>query len=90
MVVYFNLGEDDVSDDPHVDPNKSAGFAGSQSQWRSKPVVTENGESAVDLGERPNPNINSFSAALGCYPYALPLLRFLRDISSNIVPASLP
>lgn len=74
MVVYLDLDEDD----------------GSQSQWRSKSVVTENGEPAIDSGERPNPNINSFSAALGCYPYALPSLSFLRDISSNIVPASSP
>ncbi len=70
MVVYRDLDEDDVSDDHHADLNGSAGFASSlrQSQWRSKPVVTGNGESAVDLEETPFPNINGFSAALGCYP----------------------
>lgn len=70
MVVFLDLDEDDVSDDPHADPNKSAGFAASlrQAHLRSKPVVTENGEPALNSNERPNPNLNSCSAALGCYP----------------------
>lgn len=29
-------------------------------------------EKAVDLGSRPNPNINAMTEALGCYPYVPP------------------
>lgn len=70
MVVFLDLDDDDVVDDHHADLNKSAGFAASlpQSQWSSKSVVTEHRDSTVDLDESPCPNINGFSAALGCYP----------------------
>lgn len=70
MVVFLDLDEDNVVDDHHADLNKSAGFPASlrQSQWRAKPVVTEHGDSTVDVAEPPFPNINGFSAALGCYP----------------------
>jgi hypothetical protein len=70
MVVFLDLDEDDLSNDHHADPHKSAGFTTSlrQSQWRSRPVVTNVNRAAIDSTERSFPNINGFSAALACYP----------------------
>lgn len=67
MVVFLDLDEDDVADDPHA----AAGLVASlrQPQWRSKSsAVTEHGKPIARIEERPNPNINSVSAALACYP----------------------
>lgn len=79
MVVFLDLDEDDVSErDPHADPNEPAGFAASSRQQRQrfKPAAAVRiGNSTKSLveeeEERPNPNLNGFSAALGCYPYVL-------------------
>lgn len=73
MVVFVDLDEDDVSDaDPHADPIGSAGYEGALRHRVSKPQdVTVNGEGAFREGTgRINPNLNSISAALGCYPYS--------------------
>ena len=70
MVVFVDL-EDDVPDDPHADPNQPRGFP-SLHNHRFGPKVTAKATADGDDGpvvkERPNPNINSFSAALGAYP----------------------
>ncbi|KAF6229717.1 hypothetical protein HO173_011364 [Letharia columbiana] len=69
MVVFVDL-EDDVPDDPHADPNEPRGFSSLRKHHlgdRSTAEVTANGHDE-HVEERPNPNINSFSAALGAYP----------------------
>lgn len=74
MVVFLDLDEDDVSDNPHADHrSEAAGLVASlrQSQWRSNSkssAVTENGNCVARFEERPNPNLNTVSAALACYP----------------------
>lgn len=73
MVVFVDL-EDDVPDDPHADPNEPRGFPSLRKHHLGDkviPKVTANGDDE-DAKERPNPNINSFSAALGAYPYVRP------------------
>ena len=72
MVVFLDLDEDDVSDpDPHVDPIGFAGYERALRQRGSKPRgLTAIGESGgLEATESVNPNVNSVSAALGCYPY---------------------
>lgn len=74
MVVFVDL-DDDVSDDPHADPNAPCGFSSLRKHHLGNKVtakVTANGEDDENVEERPNPNINSFSAALGAYPYVRP------------------
>ncbi|CAD6582895.1 MAG: hypothetical protein ASARMPREDX12_001115 [Alectoria sarmentosa] len=69
MVVFVDL-DNDVSDDPHADLNGPRGFS-SLRQHRLGHKVTANAPPNSSDGiseERPNPNINSFSAALGAYP----------------------
>ena len=73
MVVFLDLDDDGVSDpDPHVDPNSPAGYNWALRQQRrvSKPhAVTVNREANItDEEGRANPNVNSLSAAFGCYP----------------------
>ena len=67
MVVLLDL--DDASDDDAFDPYaRPKGLFGVQQ--KSVTIVEEDGD-AKERGkelERPNPNINGFSAALGCYP----------------------
>ena len=66
MVVLLDLDED--AQDPHADPSS---FAFPTLQLIHGAVTTE-GKTAdrSDVAqERPNPNINNFSAALGCYPW---------------------
>lgn len=73
MVVFVDL-EDDVPDDPHADPNEPRGFSSLRKHHlgdKSTAEVTANGDDE-HVEERPNPNINSFSAALGAYPYVRP------------------
>ena len=73
MVVFVDL-EDDVSDDPHADPNEPCGFSSFRKHHIGGKVtakVTADGH-GESVQERPNPNINSFSAALGAYPYVRP------------------
>lgn len=71
MVVFVDL-EDDVPDDPHADPNEPRGFPPLRKHHLGDKVTAKasaNGGNDGDIDERPNPNINSFSAALGAYPY---------------------
>ena len=78
MVVFLDLDEDDVSDpDPHADPSGSAGYEWAMRQRVAKPRdVTADHHAGTgtkpitsDDEIRDNPNVNSLSAALGCYPY---------------------
>ena len=76
MVVFVDL-EDDVSDDPHA--NEPRGFSYFRKHHLGNPVtakVTGNGDDG-NVEERPNPNINGFSAALGAYPFVRPTCLFL-------------
>lgn len=72
MVVLLDLDED--VPDPHADVRHSGGFADFRFHLRNG-AVTTNGRTGVpedgEESERENPNINGFSVALGCYPYAL-------------------
>ena len=71
MVVFINL--EDEAEDPADRRHGSAGFAARRSQ------LTNDGAIAPGVGsargplpvaeERPNPNLNVVSEALGCYPY---------------------
>ncbi|CAF9920073.1 MAG: hypothetical protein ALECFALPRED_001420 [Alectoria fallacina] len=69
MVVFVDL-DNDVSDDPHADPNGPRGFSSLRKHRLGDKVTANAPPNANDgkLEERPNPNINSFSAALGAYP----------------------
>lgn len=67
MVVFLDLDED--VPDPHADPGEPAGFISLESFRRlayRAPVTAEN-QKATEI-DRPNPNLNTVSAALGCYP----------------------
>ncbi|KAL8870553.1 MAG: hypothetical protein Q9174_003433 [Haloplaca sp. 1 TL-2023] len=68
MVVLLDL--DDASDDDAFDPYaRPKGLFGVQQ--KSVIIVEEDDGDAKERAtglERPNPNINGFSAALGCYP----------------------
>lgn len=67
MVVLVDL--DDESASPHVP--RAPGFIRDVKSvvYRSlAPTAVEDGDSALGSDERPNPNINGFSAALSCYP----------------------
>ena len=73
MVVFVDL-EDDVSDDAHANPNEPRGFSSLRKHHLGNQVtakVTSNGDDG-NIDERPNPNINGFSAALGAYPFVCP------------------
>lgn len=69
MVVLLDLDQDEIEGPFHTG-----------SDFRSHYPLTEmhapDPEYTADEEEaRPNPNINSFSEALGCYPYAATTLR---------------
>ena len=75
MVVFLDLDEDDVSDpDPHADPTIPAGYG---FPLRHQVLKSQNVPVDVHVEEvhennnngNFNPNVNSLSAALGCYPY---------------------
>lgn len=91
MVVLLDLDED-VSD-PHADVRHGGGFADFQIHLRNGAVTKSDRTGIPDDGEgseRENPNINGFSAALGCYPYALclpqlPKRPLTRAVSDSIV-----
>ena len=93
MVVFVDL-DNDVSDDPHADPNEPRGFS-SLRKHRLGDKVTANAPPNGNDGnseERPNPNINSFSAALGAYPYICPpsgIPQFITQLT-DIPPALSP
>jgi hypothetical protein len=64
MVVLVDL--DDEPPSPHVP--RAPGFVKPVHQ-SLVPIVVENDDaSAPGTEERPNPNLNGFSAALSCYP----------------------
>jgi hypothetical protein len=68
MVVIVDLDEE--VHDPHADPGALNGFVGLKHQLRhslTDPKHNAPERAPVD-DERPNPNINGFSAALSCYP----------------------
>jgi hypothetical protein len=67
MVVLVDLDDEPAS--PHVP--RAPGFICDVKSvvYRSlAPTAAEDDDSASGLNERPNPNINGFSAALSCYP----------------------
>lgn len=76
MVVFVDLDEDVVSGaDPHVDPSELAGSPQHHWSLRQTPckpardLKIDNKETVDNAAEeRPNPNINSCTAALACYP----------------------
>ena len=76
MVVFVDL-EDDVPDDPHADPNSPRRFPSLRQHHLedlgdkvTNKVTADSDHDVVE--ERPNPNINNISAALGAYPYVPP------------------
>ena len=77
MVVFLDLDEHNVPNDPHADPHEPAGLK--HYRWpphqpehstTTATCATLDGKAAEALapGERLNPNINGCSAALACYP----------------------
>lgn len=74
MVVFVDL-EDDVSDDPHADPNEPRGFPSLRKHHLGDKVTAKETDDG-NFDERPNPNLNSLSAALGAYPYVRHALAF--------------
>ncbi|KAL8946815.1 MAG: hypothetical protein Q9222_006840 [Ikaeria aurantiellina] len=73
MVVVFELDEDDVFD-PFARPK---GLPGVQ---KSAAIVHKSAIGNGELGgevPRPNPNLNNFSVALGCYPIVTQLTQYL-------------
>ena len=72
MVLLLDLDEDVA--DPHADVQGGGRFAEFRPHPRNGTVTKTSGSGGAEDEERParaNPNINGFSAALGCYPYAL-------------------
>lgn len=69
MVVFVDL-EDDISNDPN-DPREFSSLRRHHLADKVTTKVTANGDDE-STEERPNPNVNSFSAALGAYPYVCP------------------
>lgn len=67
MVLLVDLG--DEVHDPHVDPAAANGFATLKQQLRhARTDHDDDDESQPAEDDRPNPNVNGFSAALSCYP----------------------
>ena len=73
MVVFVDL-EDDLSDDPYADPDEPRRFSTLRGHHPgdkvTTKVTTDDEDGSIEI--RPNPNINSISAALGAYPYVHP------------------
>lgn len=77
MVVFVDL-EDDLSDDPHANPNDPRAFSSLRKHHlgdkvTAKPTAKDDDE---NIEERPNPNLNSLTAALAAYPYVRPPASF--------------
>jgi hypothetical protein len=78
MVVLVDLDDGGFSDPPHLDLHETDGSPYRDLRKPTWPPVFKRGESTstVDKGkakesandDRPNPNLNGFSAALSCYP----------------------
>lgn len=91
MVVFVDL-ENDVSDDPHADPNEPRRFSSLHKYHLGDKVttrVTTNGDNE-SIEERLNPNINSISAALGAYPYVRPFSLIFVYITLRLTDISNP
>lgn len=71
MVVILQLDDDDAFD-PYGRPKALAGLQKPYPQehisYLSSSDVDDGNPITIEEPERPNPNINGFSAALGCYP----------------------
>tara|TARA_R110002003_G_scaffold117_11_gene10397 strand:+ start:6049 stop:6249 length:201 start_codon:yes stop_codon:yes gene_type:complete len=66
MVVIVDLDDDPLS---HHAPRAPAFIRDVKPVYRSlAPAAADGAASASGTDERPNPNINGFSAALSCYP----------------------
>lgn len=65
MVVVFDL--DDV-DEPSPHSLHAPGLIHVKPLHHSLVATAEDEQSATEADERPNPNVNGFSAALSCYP----------------------
>ena len=68
MAVLLDLDADGC--DPYADQREPAAFA--SSRFYLNRSVTTIPTSAEAQAERPNPNLNGCSAALGCYPWGFP------------------
>ncbi|MCJ1387988.1 hypothetical protein MMC18_000832 [Xylographa bjoerkii] len=68
MVVLLDLDEDDF--DSHRVHSKTALFNSSRPHQNEPKPAQKHDDANGDKDERPNPNINGFSAALACYPNA--------------------
>ena len=67
MVVLVDLDED--LSDPYVESRHGTGFLPPKLHVNELMTAKGLASEAPDPGnERPNPNLNGFSAALGCYP----------------------
>ena len=66
MVVFLDLDED--APDLSSDPRDEAGYTRYRFELHGGMKTKELGRPVSHGDERPNPNINGFSAALGCYP----------------------
>ena len=67
MVVLLDLDDTDACN-PHEDPFRLAGYPNPIGSKVTKPAAVAKADRTIE--QRPNPNINGFSAALGCYPCA--------------------
>ncbi|KAL9100063.1 MAG: hypothetical protein Q9163_004521 [Psora crenata] len=69
MVVFLDLDEDELAENIYADHRGPAGFAFSCLPGPITSVARVEGGPGVSAGnERPNPNLNVLSEALGCYP----------------------
>ena len=65
MVVLLDLDEDDINSDR---VNSKAALAFAKPYREESHRAQKHDDAPQDNDERPNPNINGFSAALACYP----------------------
>ena len=81
MVVFVDLDDDVPPDDPHADRGKLIPYSRLSIHSRGTKNLAEEyedcdrspAERCGEAGqERPNPNLNAVSAALGCYPFVTP------------------
>ncbi|KAI9881491.1 MAG: hypothetical protein M1830_000054 [Pleopsidium flavum] len=78
MVVLLDLDEDVL--DPHADVKHGGGFVDFGHDLSNGALISNGKRKGIDDGkgeERENPNINGFSAALGCYPIVSQITRSL-------------
>ena len=92
MVVFLDLDEGNVSDDPHADPHEPRSHYRWPTHQPEQSTTTATGVTLNDTGvasllavRRTNPNINSCSAALACYPYTLNMFTRLSPSIDHIV-----